>query len=148
MTTRFSRENYKRQGSMRRVVNVSDEFVSTFARSLGAEKSAEVSSIIFGSDQLSTGAVNPDLFGVTKAFFETRGQSKSSAETLAILFIDAARIAGVTVFSLLDDVKVGKIKLDGETTVLSNMLRHPSAKSRELRTNTNYNCLRKRLIVA
>ena len=101
---RFSSQLLNQGGAQLKVKHLNDKAVNTFAQARGGEIAPPADSVTAALGSIGKiGGVNRNEFYALEAHFEKLGASKSNAQTMALITIDAARSAGKAPFTLLDD---------------------------------------------
>lgn len=144
MINRFSTDSLKRQGAKKSVQYTEGRFINTFQNSSGTEKATQSASITLSDNTLVSGSIYVEDYHVALAFFCNNGTSVVSAETMALIAIDSAKLKNVTIAEFLNDFQSEKVNLDSYAHVYMNLLRPVTSQTSILLTNDNSSCYRKR----
>lgn len=148
MAERFSTQFIKQQGARRKTVSEGGKLVNTFQDSKGFEKSVNAAFVALTDKKLVTSSLNSEQYFYAKSFFQTRGSSETTAITLAVLSMDAAKIQGVSVMKFLEPLRTNsENRKNFESFVAINFFRPTSSKQAFLVQKTNDGSFRSRDII-
>lgn len=99
--TRFSAELLKLGGAQPKTKVAGGAQTSTYGQRRGGELTAPPVSSVFSNGGVS-GAVSGNTFSAIQAYFESRGASKSNAQTMALLVVDTGKSLNVSPMQLIE----------------------------------------------
>jgi hypothetical protein len=136
MADRFSTEFLEQLGARRNTVSVDGTFVNTFQDRTGVEQALNAAATALSNNKLRPATLNIEEFLVAKCFYENRGLSETTATTMAVISLDAAKIQGMSVMKFLEPMRQNG-SLSFESIVAANLLRPASSQQTFLVEKSN-----------
>ncbi len=148
MAERFSTQFLKQQGARRKTVEDAGRLVNTFQDRKGFEHALNAANTALMDKTLVSSSLNSEQYFFAKSFFQQRGLTETTAATMAVLSMDAAKIMEVSVMVFLEPMRKNPdANLDFEAYVAANLFRPNSSQQTYLLQKENVNSLRSRDIL-
>lgn len=141
---RFSTQMLEQLGAQRKVRNVNGAKANVYDQKQGSESFLSPDAVRLAFTNTSSGSVKPVLFDVVFSYFQKVSGSAKTAETLAIVLIDAAKFQGVSPLTLIESARAGKVNLVESIYPYINLLRGAGDQHERIRGIDNKNSIKNR----